>query len=166
MDSRTILVEVNQRISSRDLDAMTTAAVVAYYRNEHEARISYAGHPPVLYKRTTDMAWSFATPPDRSAQGDGPLMNLPLAVFPDTGYEHFSLPMTSGDRLFVYTDGITDAFSPDGDLFGSDRLKDILDLNANAPLAELKSAVLKALHRHTKNGLTHDDVTLAALEIC
>ncbi|MCP4369078.1 MAG: serine/threonine-protein phosphatase, partial [Deltaproteobacteria bacterium] len=46
-----MLGEVNQLISSRSLDAMTTAAVVAYYSQENEARISYAGHPPVLYKR-------------------------------------------------------------------------------------------------------------------
>jgi len=39
---------------------MTTAAVVAYYSQESEAKVSYAGHPPVLYRRTTDMAWSFA----------------------------------------------------------------------------------------------------------
>jgi len=35
-----------------------------------------------------------------------------------------------------------------------------------APLSELKSAVLRAVHQHTKKGLTHDDVTLIALEIC
>lgn len=35
-----------------------------------------------------------------------------------------------------------------------------------APLSELKSAVLRALHQHTRKGLAHDDVTLIALEIC
>jgi serine phosphatase RsbU (regulator of sigma subunit) len=43
---------------------------------------------------------------------------------------------------------------------------DVLDANAAASLSELKSAVLKALHQHTKQELTHDDVTLIALEIC
>jgi serine phosphatase RsbU (regulator of sigma subunit) len=67
-------------------------------------------------------------------------MNIPLAVAPDTLYGH--------------------------DVFGYARLKDVLDANTKAPLSELKSAVLRAVHQHTKKGLTHDDVTLIALEIC
>jgi len=138
---------------------MTTAAVVAYYSRENAAKVSYAGHPPVLYKRTTDKAWSFATPLDQN-------FHLPLAVIPDTFYGQFTIPMAVGDRLFVYTDGIIEAPSPDDDLFGFDRLKDVLDVNTKNPLPELKSAVLKALQQHTKKGFAHDDVTMIALEVC
>jgi len=74
--------------------------------------------------------------------------------------------MTIGDQLFVYTDGIIDAPSPKGECFGLARLKDVLDANAGAPLSELKSAVLKTLNQYTEKELTHDDVTLIALEIC
>ena len=144
---------------------MTTAAVVAYYSQESEAKVYYAGHPPVLYRRTTDKAWSFARPPGRNFQGDGPPVNIPLAVAPDTLYGQLAIPLAPGDRLFVYTDGITEASSPEGDLFGYARLKDVLDANTKAPLSELKSAVLRALHQHRKKGPAHDDVTLIALEI-
>ena len=145
---------------------MTTAAVVAYYSSESEASVSYAGHPPVAYKRTTDKAWSFARPPVHNVQGDGPPVNIPLAVAPDTLYGQLAIPLAPGDRLFVYTDGITEAPSPEGDVFGYARLKDVLDANTKAPLSELKSAVLKALQQHTKKGFAHDDVTMIALEIC
>ncbi|MHC4792287.1 MAG: PP2C family protein-serine/threonine phosphatase, partial [Planctomycetota bacterium] len=77
-----------------------------------------------------------------------------------------TIPMDTGDRLFVYTDGIIDAPSPEGESFGLARLKDVLDANTKAPLSELKSAVLRALHQYTIKDLTHDDVTLIALEIC
>ena len=157
--------EVNQRISSRSLDAMTTAAVVAYYSQESEARVSYAGHPPILYRRATDKVWTFAKPPDLKGIGDGFPMNIPLAIEPDTFYGEFRVPMTHGDQLFVYTDGIIDASSPEGEIFGLARLKDVLDANIKTPLSELKSAVLKTLHQHTKKELTHDDITMIALEI-
>jgi len=145
---------------------MTTAAVVAYYSKESKASVSYAGHPPVLYWCTTDKGWSFARPTVRSVRGDGPPMNIPLAVAPDTLYGQLTIPLASGDRLFVYTDGITEASSPEGDVFGHARLKGVLDANMKTPLSELKSAVLRAVHQHTKKELTHDDVTLIALEIC
>jgi len=157
--------EVNQRIISRSLDAMTTAAVVAYYSHESEARISYAGHPPVLYRCATDTAWTFAKPPDRRGLGDGFPMNIPLAIESDTLYGQFTIPMTIGDQLFVYTDGIIDAPSPEGESFGLARLKKVLDANIETPLAHFKSAVLRALHQHTQNELTHNDITMIAMEI-
>ncbi len=145
---------------------MTTAAVVAYYSLESEAKISYAGHPPVLYRRASEKAWSYARPPGRKGQSEGFPINIPLAIDLDTLYGQLTISMAPGDRLFVYTDGIIDAPSPDGKSFGLARLKDVLDTNTRAPLSELKSAVLNALHQYTEEELTHDDVTLIALELC
>jgi len=145
---------------------MTTAAVVAYYREESEARVSYAGHPPVLYQRANDRGWSYARPPGRKGQSDGFPLNIPLAVDLDTLYSQITISLSPGDRLFAYTDGIIDAPNPDGESFGLARLKDALDTNTGAPLSELKSSVLKTLHEFTENELTHDDVTLIAMEIC
>jgi serine phosphatase RsbU (regulator of sigma subunit) len=145
---------------------MTTAAVVAYYSQESEAKVSYAGHPPVLYRRATDKAWSFARPEGRKGLSDGPPMNIPLAVTEGTLFGQLTIPMAPGDRLVVYTDGIIDTPGPEGVCFGLERLKDVLDANTGVPLSELKSAVLKTLHQYSGKELTHDDVTLIALEIC
>ena len=144
---------------------MTTAAVVAYYSQESEARISYAGHPPVLYRRTSDKAWTYARPPGRKSKNDGFPLNIPLAVDSDTHYGQLTISMAPGDRLFIYSDGIIEAPSPAGESFGLARLKDVLDANAEAPLSDLKSAVLGTLLQYTNKGLRHDDVTLIALEI-
>jgi phosphoserine phosphatase RsbU/P len=145
---------------------MTTAAVVAYYNQEAEARVSYAGHPPVLYKRVTDKDWSYARPSGKTGERDSRPLNIPLAVASDTLYGQMSISMTTGDRIFVYTDGIIDAPNPEGECFGLVRLKDVLDENKDVSHSELKSAVLEALNQYTKTGLTHDDVTMIVLEIC
>jgi sigma-B regulation protein RsbU (phosphoserine phosphatase) len=93
-------------------------------------------------------------------------LNIPLAIDLDTLYGQITISMAPGDRLFVYTDGIIDTPSPEGESFGLLRLKDALDANTGVPLSELKSAVLKTLHQYSGKELTHDDVTLIALEIC
>ena len=93
-------------------------------------------------------------------------LNIPLAIDLDTLYEQFTISMAPGDRLFVYTDGIIDTPNPEGESFGLVRLKDVLDANTEVPLPDLKSAVLKTLHQYSGKELTHDDVTLIALEIC
>lgn len=145
---------------------MTTAAVVAYYRQENKARVSYAGHPPVLYRQAGDNAWSYARPHDRKGRSEGFPINIPLAVDVDTHYRQISIPMAPGDQLFVYTDGIIDAPSPEGESFGLRRLKNVLDAKAGNPLSEIKSAVIKALNQYAQKELTHDDMTMIALEIC
>ena len=145
---------------------MTTAAVVAYYTQEREAKVSYAGHPPILYRRTGEKAWSYARPSDRKDKSDGFPINIPLAIELDTLYEQFTISMVPGDQLFVYTDGIIDTPSPEGESFGLARLKEVLDANTGVSLSELKSTVLNTLHQYSGKGLTHDDVTLIALEIC
>jgi len=144
---------------------MTTAAVVAYYSQEREARISYAGHPPALYRCGGDKTWSFARQSNPPEKGNGRPVNIPLAVAPDTIYGQLTIPMTAGDRLFIYTDGLIDAPDLLGESFGLIRLKDVLDANIDAPITALKNSVLRALHRHTKGTLSHDDVTMLVLEI-
>ena len=91
---------------------MTTAADVAYYSQESEARVSYAGHPPGLFRRVTDKEWISAKPPSRKGKTDGRPFNIPLAVASDTFYGQLTIPMAVRDRLFVYTDGIIDAPNP------------------------------------------------------
>ena len=165
VDSRNILSDINELVSRRGLAAMTTAAVVAYYVDKGEACLSYAGHPPVLFKRSTEDTWSFATP-TTDPEVEGRPKDLPLAVAPDAQYGQISIPMTSGDRLFVYTDGVTETPSSEGELFGGRRLQRVLDAEPNLSLPEVKRTVLHALRRHSTNELKHDDVTLIALEIC
>jgi sigma-B regulation protein RsbU (phosphoserine phosphatase) len=109
---------------------MTTAAVVAYYSQENKARVSYAGHPPVLFRRTSDKVWSYARSPNRKSKNDGFPLDIPLAIDLDTHYGQLTISMTPGDRLFIYSDGIIEAPSPEGESFGLARLKNVLDANA------------------------------------
>ena len=145
---------------------MTTAAVVAYHRQEKEVRISYAGHPPVLHKGVAEKTWSYIRPFKRKGLRDGSPLNVPIAIDSDTRYTELKVPMVPGDRFFIYTDGIIEAPNVQGEPFGFTRLKDVLDEDSNAPLADLKTAVFGKLNRYTEKRLNHDDVTLIALEIC
>ena len=92
-------------------------------------------------------------------------MDLPLAVVSGAGYHRHVISAFPGDRLFIYTDGVIEAPNGKGEQFGIRRLQEVLDEYAAAPLAQLKSEVLRELHQHTGNGLTHDDVTLIAMEV-
>ncbi len=164
-DSATILTEINEVAHKHGLKAMTTAAVVGYDANEGEFQVSSAGHPPVLFRRVAEGTWSVAASENDSDGGYGLAAGFPLAVAADSVYDQFVIPATSGDRLFVYTDGVTEAPDNEGKLFGMGQLREVLNASRDARLPELKLAVLRALQRHTDGELKHDDVTLIAMEV-
>ena len=74
------------------------------------------------------------------------------------GSEH----LEPGDLLLLYTDGVTEARSPDGDFFGVQRLTDLVirNLAAGLPAPETLRRVVGALLPHQAGGLT-DDATLS-----
>src|SRR5215216_555937 len=83
----------------------------------------------------------------------------PLGMFPTTRYHRYHLLLEPGDVLVLYTDGVTEAESPDGEEFGRDRLaqavKDYYDQPARELIASLQLAVLEWTNQR---GAT-DDVT-------
>jgi sigma-B regulation protein RsbU (phosphoserine phosphatase) len=86
-------------------------------------------------------------------------------MFPESTYDQKQLQLGSGDRLFVHTDGLTDAFNPAGQQFGEDRLQAVLAEAGDETLFDLKQRVLAAVRSHTGGSLGHDDVTLMAMEV-
>jgi sigma-B regulation protein RsbU (phosphoserine phosphatase) len=160
LDESEILRELNAMALDRGIMAMTTAAVGAFYRADSNFYFSYAGHHPALILRRGAARWEPATL-ERSSDES----NLPLGVLPNARYEQGRLRLRSGDRIAMYTDGLIEAPRRDGQLFGIERLRTVLDREAGADLQETKAAVLGDVRTHTGGLLVHDDVTLLLAEL-
>jgi serine phosphatase RsbU (regulator of sigma subunit) len=65
----------------------------------------------------------------------------------------------AGDTLALYTDGVTEASSTDGDEFGEQRLLDCLKLNRELSSSDLVSAVIDEVRRYSPHE-QQDDITL------
>lgn len=94
------------------------------------------------------------------AGGSGPL----LGVFGRLGLSADSLEIRPGDRLVLFTDGITDAASPSGDRFGYDRLRSVIaescvDGGAN----DTCSAVIHGVLDFQAEAYPADDLALLVL---
>jgi sigma-B regulation protein RsbU (phosphoserine phosphatase) len=90
---------------------------------------------------------------------------LAFGVDVDAPYDQERMPVSTGDRLFLYTVGVIEA--PDGQhtLFGMERLLAVLQDVGDRSLPEIKAAVLGRLREFTGGSLAHDDVTFMAIEI-
>lgn len=64
---------------------------------------------------------------------------LLLGAMPDMPYEQGSLNLDNNDIVFLYTDGVSEAENSDDDMFGEERIQDILNENRNLSPSEILS---------------------------
>jgi phosphoserine phosphatase RsbU/P len=87
-----------------------------------------------------------------------------LGVFPGWKYEDSDVQLQPGDLLLLFTDGITEAMSPDGREFGEDNLITTIRQAPVQALDELQSYVLEAVKGFCHNRMS-DDATLVLLAV-
>jgi sigma-B regulation protein RsbU (phosphoserine phosphatase) len=106
-----------------------------------------AGHPcPVLVHNKGGMA---------PLESNGAL----LGVFPNWIYQDSMVELPPGDLLLLFTDGITEAMSPEGEEFGEQRMLAVLASRNSRPLGELQSQLLGNVKDFSSSKL-RDDATL------
>ncbi|MFY9550670.1 MAG: PP2C family protein-serine/threonine phosphatase [Thermoanaerobaculia bacterium] len=122
---------------------------LVYGELDEEGSFDYinAGHPPPLVLSP------------ESAR------NLPesgrvLGVSPASSYRVGHTEIPPGGLLLLYTDGVTECPSPDGEEFGIERLSGIARVLCEAPAAHLVSAVFDALAEHACQERLPDDASV------
>ncbi len=79
-------------------------------------------------------------------------------------YKCGSMQLAPGDRLFQYTDGVTEATDKDGKLYGMTRLGEILGQNASLPPTELLVRIKEDIDAFVGAAPQFDDITMLCLE--
>ncbi len=163
-DQRRFLRDLNRRLESADDPTMTTAVTVSFYPPNRRISVSYAGHPPAYFYRSADRAWSQLRP-DPAVQRSAGISDLPLAIDARTTFTQRQMRVSEGDRLLLLTDGVLEAPSPAGELFGEQRLEALLREHRDEQPDAMVRAVLNALRAFTTDDtLRHDDVTVLLIE--
>jgi len=88
----------------------------------------------------------------------------PLGMFPETRYHQHHLRLRAGDVLVLYTDGVTEASSPEGVEFGRQRLAEAVKENYERPARELIASLEMAVLEWTANAGATDDVTFFVIK--
>jgi serine phosphatase RsbU (regulator of sigma subunit) len=88
---------------------------------------------------------------------------LPLGLLPQARFQSRALTLEPGDFLCLYSDGITEAGSPDDEEFGMDRLIDLLRRHRDRPLAEVMEEITRAVSDFSRGLPQGDDQTVVLL---
>jgi sigma-B regulation protein RsbU (phosphoserine phosphatase) len=87
-----------------------------------------------------------------------------LGVFPNQKFDLGSAQLAPGDRVILFTDGVTEATSPEGEEFGEARLLGLLEQNRASSAEELQKRILDAAAAFS-GGHWYDDITLLVLAV-
>lgn len=142
------------RILLRQLhEQFVTAAYLFVDMQEHRAKYSAAGHPPLLLLRNGKL---------ERVESNG--LVLGIATEPD--YPVYEMPVLGGDRLLLYTDGMIEPENAQGRAFGETRLEEVLLGNRNESGSELAARILAAIRAWQPAATPQqDDITLVVIDI-
>jgi serine phosphatase RsbU (regulator of sigma subunit)/PAS domain-containing protein len=153
-DPEDVLAAASEVLLSGDYGERFVTAMLAFPKTTNggcRVRLGNAGHPGPAVLRADGRV--------EILSGEA----LPLGLLPDTRPGEVDLELGSGDLLFFYTDGVTQASSEDEEYF-DDRLADALVAAAGRSAAETVRAVTEELTDFS-HGEFRDDVTMLAMRI-
>jgi len=85
-----------------------------------------------------------------------------LGMLPDSHFTAVTRNLEKGHSLFAFTDGLVEANSPTGEVYGAERLRQVLRAHSSRPAPEMVRGVLDALETFGRHSDPHDDVTILA----
>lgn len=114
-----------------------------------------AGHDPAfLYDPEQDLF--------EELKGTG----IALGVMDDVTYlEHHRSGLCNGQIIAIGTDGIWEAFNISDEMFGKERLQEVIRNNAQKDASEILNAVYDELSRFTQGRKSEDDITLVVIKV-
>jgi serine phosphatase RsbU (regulator of sigma subunit) len=91
--------------------------------------------------------------------------NLPLGMLPALRYEASGLQLARGDSVLFLTDGLVEAFSPEGVMFGFDRLLELFRQIGDRPAEDVVSGLIDTVCDWQASDNRHDDMTAIVLQV-
>jgi len=88
---------------------------------------------------------------------------VPVGLFEESPYKEFSIQLEAGDKLFLYTDGVSEAENVNNVLFGEDSLMKILNENRTGSPRELVQRMEEAVSLHVAGYIQSDDITMMTI---
>ena len=148
-----MLSAVNLSLAERRVEAQFVSIIYAVWDDAHRTlTVSNSGLPRPIHVHAGKNEVIEAT-------------GLPLGLFDEAEYDEFQFRMKPGDMFVFFSDGILDARSRKGDLFGRGRVERIIEENAGNSAAQVVDVLFKAVADHSAGVETFDDQTVVAIRV-
>jgi serine phosphatase RsbU (regulator of sigma subunit) len=153
-DTALAVTQLNAEIATSGLGhRFVTFLVMVLHPARHELTIVNAGHPPPILRRDDGTLSPLARD----------FSSLPLGILPDQEYTATTVPIEPGSAVIAFTDGVTEAMSPDRETYGKERFAKFLE-QASGPIDEVVKALVADVEEFSGDGPIRDDTCIVAFE--
>src|SRR5271166_1393485 len=148
-----MLRQMNQLVGERRIEGrFMTACFATWQKGRQKLRVASAGQSqPLLYKGGRC---------DRIE-----LTGFPLGIFEEVSYDEWSVTLDVGDILVFHSDGIAETSNTEGQLFGTERLRKLIEQQHEVSAAEMADRVLNEVDWFSQSAPLSDDRTLVVMKV-
>ena len=148
-----MLSAVNFSLGERRIDGQFVSLIYAVWDDRNRTlQVANSGLPRPIYCHDGKIEVIEAT-------------GLPLGLFDDADYDELSFRAKAGDMFVFFSDGILDASNKAEELFGRERVGEIVAANPNASADEVVKLIFKAVAEHASGEEAFDDQTVVAIRV-
>ncbi len=148
-----MLSAVNNSLGERRIDAQFVSIIYAVWDEARRTlQVANSGLPRPIYCHDGKVEIIEAT-------------GLPLGLFDDAEYDEFTFRAKPGDMFVFFSDGILDARNTEGELFGRQRVEQIVARCAGRPADYVVDCLFKAVEEHAAGVEAFDDQTVVAIKV-
>ena len=148
-----MLKQMNQIVVERSIEGrFMTACFATWQKGRQKLRVANAGQSqPLLYKdgRCDKIA----------------LTGFPLGIFEEVSYDEWGVTLAPGDILVFHSDGIAETANSEGQFFGTERLRRMIEQKHEASAAEMADLILRDVDWFSQGAPLSDDRTLVVLKV-
>jgi sigma-B regulation protein RsbU (phosphoserine phosphatase) len=154
---RDIMLKANRRAKQDTASGMFIALLYADLNASNKTlTLCSAGQTqPIHWKASSAEAVLIQT------EGD----TFPLGLLDEVDYQETRLPLSSGDRIIFYTDGIVEAMNDQKEMFGFDQLLAIIQENSAMTADALLEDIIDRVKVFSGNAPQHDDITVIVVSV-
>jgi phosphoserine phosphatase RsbU/P len=148
-----MLREINRVVGEQRIEGrFMTACFATWQKGRQKLRVANAGQSqPLLYKA--------------GRCGKIELTGFPLGIFEEATYDEWGVTLDAGDILVFHSDGIAEASNSEGQFFGTERLRNLVEQRHELTAAELSDAILREVDLFTQSAPLSDDRTLVIAKV-
>jgi len=152
-----IMVRANRRTKKDIKTGMFVALLYAVMDAQKRAiNMCSAGQTqPILFSAENDTATLLET------KGD----TFPLGIIEDVDYQETHVQLQPGDRVVFYTDGIVEAMNEKEEMFGFERLQEIVQGARSMTAEELLKTIIDDVNNFAGGAAQHDDITVIVVSV-
>ena len=147
-----IMSRVNKYVCERSQTRSYATVFYCTVDRQGTTRWINAGHCPPLVVRESGIVESL------------PASGCPVGLFPGAPFGQEETHLEPGDKLVIYSDGVTEAENAAGQQFGEEALTELVKKHTKASSVQLHQLIIEEVATFTAGAPQNDDVTLVILE--